>query len=265
MRKAKALGIFSAALILGSFPVLADQAPDALPLATIANEPLLVSADMREGTELSGTWHYSIDPYRAGIAGFHGETPDRGQQRWLDIDVRKEMAMDNRTMFEFDMAHSLTTALPGSWLAASPELRHYQGVVWYQRHFDAPSNRKGRYFLRFGAANYATTAYLNGKPLGRHEGGFTPFAFEVTQRCAMVIIRSPLLSITGNAHHRSAHRHRLGKLRRRHARHSVGPHACHLCRQCDGPPDHGWQAGGRSASRWRGGGGAEHQAADRRP
>jgi hypothetical protein len=53
------------------------------------------------------------------------------------------MAMDNRTMFEFDMAHSLTTALPGSWLAASPELRHYQGVVWYQRHFDAPSNRKG--------------------------------------------------------------------------------------------------------------------------
>jgi beta-glucuronidase len=78
MRKAKALGIFSAALILGSFPVLADQAPDALPLATIANEPLLVSADMREGTELSGTWHYSIDPYRAGIAGFHGETPDRG-------------------------------------------------------------------------------------------------------------------------------------------------------------------------------------------
>lgn len=181
MRKAKALGIFSAALILGSFPVLADQAPDALPLATIANEPLLVSADMREGTELSGTWHYSIDPYRAGIAGFHGETPDRGQQRWLDIDVRKEMAMDNRTMFEFDMAHSLTTALPGSWLAASPELRHYQGVVWYQRHFEAPSNRKGRYFLRFGAANYATTAYLNGKPLGRHEGGFTPFAFEVTQ------------------------------------------------------------------------------------
>jgi beta-glucuronidase len=180
-----------------------------------------------------------------------------GQQRWLDIDVRKEMAMDNRTMFEFDMAHSLTTALPGSWLAASPELRHYQGVVWYQRHFDAPSNRKGRYFLRFGAANYATTAYLNGKPLGRHEGGFTPFAFEVTQRCAMVIIRSPCCRFTGNAHHRSAHRHRLGKLRRRHARHSVGPHACHLCRQCDGPPDHGWQAGGRGASRWRGGGGAE--------
>lgn len=181
MRKTHALRFFAAALVTGSFPLLAEEAPNALPLATIANEPLLVSADMREGTELSGTWNYSIDPYRAGIAGFHGETPDRGQQRWLDIDVRKTMASDNRTMFEFDMAHAQTTSLPGSWLAASPEMRHYQGVVWYQRHFDAPAGRKGRYFLRFGAANYATTAYLNGKPLGRHEGGFTPFAFEVTQ------------------------------------------------------------------------------------
>lgn len=182
MRKTHALWFLAAALVTGSFPLLAEQAPDALPLATVANEPLLVSADMREGTELSGTWHYSIDPYRAGIAGFHGEAPDRGQQRWLDIDVRKTMAEDNRTMFEFDMAHAQTTSLPGSWLAATPEMRHYQGVVWYQRRFDAPAGRKGRYFLRFGAANYATTAYLNGKPLGRHEGGFTPFAFEVTQQ-----------------------------------------------------------------------------------
>lgn len=182
MRKTHAIRFFAAALMTGSFPLLAEEAPNALPLATIANEPLLVSADMREGTELSGTWNYSIDPYRSGISGFHGEAPDLGQRRWLDIDVRKTMAQDNRTMFEFDMAHAQTTSLPGSWLAATPEMRHYQGLVWYQRHFDAPANRKGRYFLRFGAANYATTAYLNGKPLGRHEGGFTPFAFEVTQQ-----------------------------------------------------------------------------------
>lgn len=187
MRKAQAISILVAAmagatLAAGSIPALAEPVPDALPLATVASEPLLVSADMREGSDLSGTWNWSIDPYRAGIAGFHGETPERGQQRWLDIDVRKAMAQDNRTLFEFDMAHSQTTALPGAWLAASPEMRHYQGVVWYQRHFTMPAARKGRYFLRFGAANYATTAYLNGKPLGRHEGGFTPFAFEVTQQ-----------------------------------------------------------------------------------
>ncbi|MDE2621347.1 MAG: beta galactosidase jelly roll domain-containing protein, partial [Sphingomonadales bacterium] len=71
--------------------------------------------------------------------------------------------------------------LPGSWLAATPELRHYQGLVWYQRTFTVPAARSGRTFLRFGAANYATVVYLNGQPLGRHEGGFTPFAFEATR------------------------------------------------------------------------------------
>ena len=153
----------------------------ALPLATAASSPLLVSADMREGTDLSGPWHYSIDPYRSGLAGFHGETPDRGQQRYLDIDVAQAMATDSRVLYEFDLAHSPITTLPSSWLTEAPELRYYQGLMWYQRHFGAPAARHGRYFLRFGAANYKTVVYLNGQPVGRHEGGFTPFAFEVTK------------------------------------------------------------------------------------
>ena len=152
-----------------------------LPLATAQAGPLLVSADMRDGIDLSGPWHYSIDPFRSGIAGFHGETPDVGQRRFLDIDVSREMARDNRTLYEFDMAHAPLAILPSSWLTTAPELRHYQGLMWYQRHVTVPSRRNGRAFLRFGAANYTTYVYLNGQPVGRHEGGFTPFAFEVTQ------------------------------------------------------------------------------------
>jgi beta-glucuronidase len=169
-------------VIAAAAPAWTQPSPPALLLATAINEPLLVSADMREGSDLSGEWHYSIDPYRSGIAGFHGEAPDRGQQRWLDVDVRKEMAADNRTLFEFDLDHSPVATLPGAWLAQTPELRHYQGLVWYRRNFTAPQVKSGRWFLRFGAANYSTVAYVNGQPLGRHEGGFTPFAFEVTKQ-----------------------------------------------------------------------------------
>ena len=144
---------------------------------------LLVSADLRPGLDLSGTWHYSIDPYRSGLAGFHGEPPDAGQQRWRDVDVRKAMADDNRVLYEFDLAHSPVTTLPSSWLTEAPELRHYQGLIWYQRTFKAPLQklRGERQFLRFGAANYKTVVYVNGELAGRHEGGFTPFAFEVTK------------------------------------------------------------------------------------
>ena len=152
----------------------------ALPLATAATGPLLVAADLREGTDLSGPWHYSIDPYRAGIAGFHGEMPETGQQRYRDVDPAAAMRADSRTLYEFDMGHSPLVTLPSSWLTQAPELRHYQGLVWYQRSFPAPARRTGRYFLRFGAANYTSYVYLNGQPVGRHEGGFTPFAFDVT-------------------------------------------------------------------------------------
>ena len=34
--------------------------------------------------------------------------------------------------------------------------------------------------MQFGAAAQRATVWLNGKRLGEHEGGFTPFAFEVT-------------------------------------------------------------------------------------
>jgi len=152
-------------------------AQDAAPVPT----PVLAAGDLRDGTDLSGPWHYSIDPFRSGIAGFHGEAPDAGQQRWRDVDPRAAMASDNRVLYEFDLGHSPITTLPSSWLTEAPELRHYQGLMWYQRTFAAPAKRPGRTFLRFGAANYATVVYLNGQQVGRHEGGFTPFAFDVTK------------------------------------------------------------------------------------
>jgi len=175
-----------AVLLAWTASTLAQQTPaPSLPTATVKTSPLLVSADMREGLDLSGPWHYSLDPFRAGLAGFHGETPDRGQLRYREIDVRKEMAADNRVLYEFDLANSPVTTLPSSWLTQAPELRYYQGLMWYQRNFSVPaqrpSNNKGRSFLRFSAANYSTVVYLNGQPVGRHEGGFTPFTFEVSK------------------------------------------------------------------------------------
>ena len=150
-----------AALALWGAPLAAQDAP---PSPT----PLLVAGDLRDGTDLSGPWHYSIDPFRSGISGFHGGMPDIGQQRWRDVDVRKAMASDSRVLYEFDLARSPLTTLPSSWLTEAPELRHYQGLMWYQRSFPAPTQRHGRYFLRFGAANYATVVYLNGQQGGRH-------------------------------------------------------------------------------------------------
>ncbi len=146
-----------------------------------AAQPALVAADLRPHQRLDGAWHWSIDPYRDGVAGFHGSPAGPSSQRWQDR-VLADVERDNPTaLFEFDMQRSPLTYLPASWIGHAPEMRLYQGLVWYQRSFDTPALAPGkRAFLRFGAADYAAEVFLNGKRVGRHVGGFTPFAFEVT-------------------------------------------------------------------------------------
>jgi len=142
--------------------------------------PVLAAADLRESQSLDGTWTYSIDPYRDGVAGFHGDPAGPGHRRWDDVDVERARAADPLALYEYDMDTAQTAELPSSWLTHAPEMRHYQGLVWYQHRFDAGPQPGMRYFVRFGAVNYAAEAWLNGQRIGRHEGGFTPFAFEVT-------------------------------------------------------------------------------------
>ena len=53
--------------------------------------------------------------------------------------------------------------------------------VWYQREFEIPSTMAGKQIiLHFGAVDYRANAYLNGELVGSHEGGHTPFYFDIT-------------------------------------------------------------------------------------
>lgn len=143
--------------------------------------PVLVSADLREGMDLGGAWHQSIDPFRSGVTGTQGAPPGRNQQRYADLDVESVERSDPGALFEFDMQRSPVVQLPGSWIAGDPTLRRYEGLVWYQRTFAAHPRTGERAFLRFAAVDYSAVVYVNGSLAGRHAGGFTPFAIEVTR------------------------------------------------------------------------------------
>ena len=172
-----------AGLIAGSMALCAAQAQEAVPAARDGTPPItLAAADMRAGQDLSGPWHRGIDPYRDGLAGFHGGDPGLSSRRYADIDIAATERNDGGALFEQDLARGPVVTLPSSWLTEAPELRHYQGLVWYQRHFDTAKQPGKRYLLRFGAANYAAYVYVNGAKVGEHRGGFTPFTFDVTDR-----------------------------------------------------------------------------------
>ena len=144
-------------------------------------EPVLVSADMRPSVDLGGAWTWSIDPFRDGIAGFHGSAASVRNRRFNDFDVAARMERDPTDFYEYDMDRSPVATIPQSFLTLSPEMRHYNGLVWLQRHFTAHPKSSSHAFLRFGAVDYRANVYLNGKFVGAHEGGFTPFAFDVTK------------------------------------------------------------------------------------
>jgi len=70
--------------------------------------------------------------------------------------------------------------VPGNW-ETLPAYASYSGKGWYRRSFDVPAAWKGRQVrLRFEAVNQTADVTLNGRALGGHFGGYTPFEFDVT-------------------------------------------------------------------------------------
>ena len=67
--------------------------------------------------------------------------------------------------------------------ARGSEMEGFQGVAWYRKVFEVPAGLLSggkRVFLVFHGVNYVADVWLNGVYLGYHEGGFTPFVFDVT-------------------------------------------------------------------------------------
>ena len=160
---------------------LAQALVQAQPADSLRPTFLLTGALHRDSQDLSGQWTYSKDLYRTGLTDINGWVAKSRMQRARDIDVAAVEAKGGVDFYEFDMDRGPLIAVPGAWNAAAPELRYYDGLIWFQRKFDARPEAGKRAFLRFEAVNYRAYVYLNGKEVGRHEGGFTPFVIEVTE------------------------------------------------------------------------------------
>jgi len=96
------------------------------------------------------------------------------------------------------------TEVPGSWHRLHKDLLDYQGVVWYRKSFTlkpVPTNR--RFLLLFGAVDYLARVYVNREFVGEHEGGYTPFEFDVTNQLKkgineiLVRVMDPVSNETG--------------------------------------------------------------------
>ena len=140
-------------------------------LITICNgqyvgaQELLTNVYGRQYTFLNGKWNAIIDPYQQGRR----------------TSIYKNRPLRNKADFkEYEFEGGLRLNVPSDWNSQLPELKYYEGTVWYARKFEVSKNQDENLFLYFGAVSYRCRVYLNGKEIGSHEGGFTPFQFNIT-------------------------------------------------------------------------------------
>ena len=138
-------------------------------------QTLLVGLDHRPVTSLNGDWHYLVDqsPARA-LYLENGAINDKSYA------MNEHPNLVGRHNEEYDFSTAPTLKVPGDWNTQIPQLFNYEGVVWYQRDFNAQPKPGTRMFLHIGAANYRSHVWVNQKRVCDHEGGFTPFDCEVT-------------------------------------------------------------------------------------
>ncbi|CAN5673665.1 hypothetical protein BH23GEM7_BH23GEM7_19130 [soil metagenome] len=103
---------------------------------------------------LNGFWQFQFDPQNGGEAqGWHRSGLPSPQQ----------------------------ILVPFSWAAPLAGVADSADIGWYARTIRVPAEWQAqRVFLVIGAADWHTSAWLDGQPLGTHQGGYTPFEFELT-------------------------------------------------------------------------------------
>jgi Glycosyl hydrolases family 2, TIM barrel domain/Glycosyl hydrolases family 2, sugar binding domain/Glycosyl hydrolases family 2 len=104
---------------------------------------------------LSGPWRFAVDPDAEGRT--------RG---WAQP--------------AFDDTGWLPVTVPHTW-NVMPEYANYAGIAWYRRQLTLPPMAgEAHVRLCFGAVFYLAEVWWNGVYLGAHEGGYTPFEFDVS-------------------------------------------------------------------------------------
>ncbi|WP_423147201.1 glycoside hydrolase family 2 protein [Rubrolithibacter danxiaensis] len=109
--------------------------------------PQLVRANWKN---LNGLWEYAIQPKNTS----------------------KPKSYDGKILVPF----AVESALSGVGKTVGKD-----SVLWYQTSFTLPAQMKGKNtLLHFGAVDWETDVYINGKKVGSHQGGYDPFSFDIS-------------------------------------------------------------------------------------
>ncbi|MGQ9635977.1 MAG: glycoside hydrolase family 2 protein [Bryobacteraceae bacterium] len=107
---------------------------------------------------LNGVWEFEFDDANAGL-----------KENWAG--GNKKFSRNITVPFCFES--------PASGIGDTG----FHPWIWYRRSFPVPDGWQGkRLWLRFQAVDYRAWVWINGQYAGFHEGGSTPFGFDITEQ-----------------------------------------------------------------------------------
>ena len=123
---------------------------------------------------LNGKWKCKPDYHNLGI-----------EYEWYS---NKNLVLNNDALLDIDIPKSFNLI---------ERYECFEGIFWHFCEFDLNEPIKNldfEYSLRFKGSNYNTKAWLNGIFIGEHNGGFTPFCFDINQpikqKNNMIVVRT---------------------------------------------------------------------------
>jgi len=109
-----------------------------------------------EWMNLNGTWQFEFDDSNVGL-----------QEKWFKSKVQFSKVIQVPFAYQTKLSGIHDTS--------------FHDYVWYRREFEISEEmRDKRIILHFGAVDYRTMVYVNEQLVGTHEGGHTPFSFDIT-------------------------------------------------------------------------------------
>ncbi|WP_413378406.1 glycoside hydrolase family 2 protein [Paenibacillus taichungensis] len=110
---------------------------------------------------LNGTWQFEID---------HGKS---GKERGYE-------------QSEHHLSGIITVPFCPESKLSGVAYTDFMAAVWYKREFSIPDAwMNGRILLHFGAVDYEAEIWVNGKAVGKHRGGYSPFHFDITSHVSL--------------------------------------------------------------------------------
>lgn len=147
------------------------------------------------------------DKPEAGIPLPEHPRPDFERIEWINLNGYWDFTFDatdageKERWAEHNKTFTQKILVPFPWGSPLSEVPNEADIAWYKRQITIPDAWQGkRVFLVVGASDWLTKGWVDGKPVGEYQGGYTPFEFELTDHAKFGKSQELVLRVDDSPH-----------------------------------------------------------------